>query len=307
MFGIDTLDMLIGIITIYLVFGVACTAIVEVLSTLLKIRSTNLENACKEFFDGFLEEENKTQLIQQFYDHPLVQALSKGKDGRPSYIQPSLVACVIEDLLTKNGNKSIGDAIAKLPFSIEENRFKGMLNALLKRTGDDIEKLRKEVETHFDNAMDRATGWFKKKTQLMAVAIAAMLVIGANVDTLQIMGTLAESPEARIKLVEAASGIESSAQTDKEDEDRAVQNARVKIEAAAAALKRSTALSDFGWKTFPESPYDWISKTIGLIVSILAISLGAPFWFDLLQKFMRVRSSISTRDAEKQKKNQGQQ
>jgi hypothetical protein len=30
---------------------------------------------------------------------------------------------------------------------------------------------------------------------------------------------------------------------------------------------------------------------VGFVISAFAISLGAPFWFDLLQRFMRVRSS----------------
>jgi hypothetical protein len=29
----------------------------------------------------------------------------------------------------------------------------------------------------------------------------------------------------------------------------------------------------------------------GLLVSIFAVSLGAPFWFDVLQHFMQVRAA----------------
>ena len=32
-------------------------------------------------------------------------------------------------------------------------------------------------------------------------------------------------------------------------------------------------------------------KIVGLLVSVLAVSLGTPFWFEILQRFMQLRSS----------------
>jgi hypothetical protein len=54
MFGLETLDMLIGLITVYLTFGIACTAIVETVAAWLSLRSRNLEAALKEFLVGDL-------------------------------------------------------------------------------------------------------------------------------------------------------------------------------------------------------------------------------------------------------------
>jgi hypothetical protein len=34
-----------------------------------------------------------------------------------------------------------------------------------------------------------------------------------------------------------------------------------------------------------------LSKLVGIVFTALAASLGAPFWFDLLQKITKVRSS----------------
>jgi len=38
---------------------------------------------------------------------------------------------------------------------------------------------------------------------------------------------------------------------------------------------------------------------LGWLITALAISLGAPFWFDLLNKLMTLRGSIKTKDASK--------
>jgi hypothetical protein len=48
----------------------------------------------------------------------------------------------------------------------------------------------------------------------------------------------------------------------------------------------------------------WLVKNrlLGWILSALAISLGAPFWFDLLNRFMRVRNTgVSPQESDKTK------
>ena len=54
-----------------------------------------------------------------------------------------------------------------------------------------------------------------------------------------------------------------------------------------------------GWtiETRPEDGWDWFltafTKAIGLVLTAAALTLGAPFWFDLLGKVARVRSAGS--------------
>ncbi len=40
----------------------------------------------------------------------------------------------------------------------------------------------------------------------------------------------------------------------------------------------------------------WLLKIFGWLITAVAISLGAPFWFDLLNKFMVVRSTVKPRE-----------
>jgi hypothetical protein len=48
--------------------------------------------------------------------------------------------------------------------------------------------------------------------------------------------------------------------------------------------------------------WGWILKFLGCLWTGLALSLGAPFWFDLLQKFMNIRGAGTNPDDEKTKK-----
>ena len=48
-----------------------------------------------------------------------------------------------------------------------------------------------------------------------------------------------------------------------------------------------------GWsaKAWVPDPVTWIERIIGWLITGLAVSLGAPFWFDLLNKFMNIRGT----------------
>ncbi|MEM1221017.1 MAG: hypothetical protein AAGH79_18995, partial [Bacteroidota bacterium] len=37
--------------------------------------------------------------------------------------------------------------------------------------------------------------------------------------------------------------------------------------------------------------YEWVKKVFGWLITSLAISLGAPFWFDLLRKLVNIRGT----------------
>jgi hypothetical protein len=289
MFGIESLDVMIGIVTIYLIFALACTAIVEAVSTWLNVRSTNLEAALGEFLHGSVEDDKA--FTDAFFAHPIVQSLSKGRDGRPSYIPPEIVGQVVTGLVyAKEGASTLKQAIADLPGTSEDNRIKGLLDALHREAGEDIAAFRKLVEYHYDAAMDRASGWYKKKTQTIALVVSAFLVIGANVDTLKIANALSTNPEARSRMVELAQN--------RVDEIRiaSAPQATYTLEEAETALAKAnaglaSAGIQLGWSAPPAGLGDWVSKICGLLLSTLAISLGAPFWFDILNRVMRVRAT----------------
>jgi hypothetical protein len=317
MFGIESLDVMIGIVTIYLIFALACTAIVEAVSTWLNVRSTNLEAALGEFLHGSVEDDKA--FTDAFFAHPIVQSLSKGRDGRPSYIPPEIVGQVVTGLVyAKEGASTLKQAIADLPGTSEDNRIKGLLDALHREAGEDIAAFRKLVEYHYDAAMDRASGWYKKKTQTIALVVSAFLVIGANVDTLKIANALSTNPEARTKMAELAQEqvnlINETAQTASSTPAApTLKEATEKLAKANADL--TSAGIQLGWKGFypklqkDEAKNEWlletwlfqwgelifstagISKFFGLLISILAISLGAPFWFDILNRVMQVRAA----------------
>lgn len=344
MFGLETLDLLIGLVTIYLAFGIAATAAMEAISSIFKLRASNLKAALKEMLSGNINEGKA--LVDELYENPLVKTLSKGDKGKPSYIPKGLVSQVVESMIIVKGTAdSFADAIEKMPDQDSDgkkNQAKALFQELSKNANGDINKFKANLEEHFDRVMERSSGWYKRKVQLFTFIVAAILVVGGNLDTIEIAKTLSANPEARAQMVAAATGIvkntppltvdnatsvtagaaESSAETGTAKdaaeagtaegvaETGAVSPEKVEDpkkqvdEAIAAAQKAYTSISNalqstessgvqMGWNesNLPDSPATVISKIFGLLISIFAVSLGAPFWFNVLQNLVKLRST----------------
>jgi hypothetical protein len=139
---------------------------------------------------------------------------------------------------------------------------------------DDVDKVRAEIEQWFNTSMDRVSGWYKRTVQRWVVIYAIVIVAIFNVDTTAVAVTLWRDPVARAVAVQKATATRS-------DESSS----------AAEALP-------VGWThdrleaANPKAHFKGFAlKILGMVLSILAISLGAPFWFDTMSKLSRLRST----------------
>lgn len=310
MFGLETLDVLIGLATLYLIFGIACTAIVEAFMSWLNIRSNNLDAALKEFLAGELKQ--GVPFAAAFCNHPLTQTLSQG-DAKPSYIPPEIVGRVVEALISGDPASTLEQSVDALPGTPQTNRIKGILEIFAKQAAGDITVFRKAIETHFDASMDRASGCVKRSSHSIGLIVSTALVIGANVDSIDIASSLASNPEARMKIVAIAqqqldavpppvNTVNSPDDTQQTTGNNGIEKALTQTREAISIFNKnvadmSAAELKLGWKNYPNNGSEWFTKIVGLLVSIAAISLGAPFWFDTLQRMMQVRTSgVSPRE-----------
>jgi hypothetical protein len=148
------------------------------------------------------------------------------------------------------------------------------------------------VEAWFESAMDRVSGKFKRQTQRQLLRLGFVMAIVANVDSLRVMQRLYSDPAMRQAAVAMAESVArdsvSAPQADK-----------------ALGPLQSLALP-IGWhaSTFPVGAFGSKSATaatvlqlvVGWTLTALAISLGAPFWFELLNRFMVIRSTVKPKE-----------
>ena len=133
--------------------------------------------------------------------------------------------------------------------------------------------------------MDRVSGWYKRRIQSITLIIAMLLVTVINADTLKLWNHLQTDSAAREALVARATALSDTGEAGMGDFDSLAE---------AIGESRFT----FGWiasgnnqddsRAVPSSGGEWLLKIVGLLITVLAVSVGAPFWFDVLGHVMRV-------------------
>ena len=148
MTGIPTIDIIIGLAFVYLLFSLLVTVIQEIVATNFGFRAKILERAIVRMlededqfnlrigsiFSLFIKNNRKvgSGLSRQFYNHPLIKFLGEGKHHiKPSYIKKESFSKVAIDLLRGEWARP-GDNINKLiQGDVEKFRIKrAMLMAL---------------------------------------------------------------------------------------------------------------------------------------------------------------------------------
>lgn len=89
------LNLAIGLIFVFLVFSLVVTAANELLVSWVEAR----ERSLREGIGELLHDRNFVGKACDLYDHPLIGALSRKKDGQPSYIPKQTFVSALLDLL----------------------------------------------------------------------------------------------------------------------------------------------------------------------------------------------------------------
>jgi hypothetical protein len=284
MFSIPIVEVAIGLVFIYMYLGMLCTFANEWVARLFDLRSKNLKKGLAQL----LNDEN---MVVQVFNHHLINA-SAITNKKPSYISSNNFARVLIDIIDSKNENHFKDAEnaadlkialrnADLPAELEK-----ALNGLIDNSHSTINDLRENLQTWFDLSMERISGWYQKRLQTISICIAIVLAFGLNVDTIHIGQTLWQNPVLRFQIADQAD-IAIQLCKDKNPEDcLAFQKIITNLE----TLKKipigwSEALSPFQWSSWS------LSKILGCLISVFAISLGAPFWFNVLDKLNSIRSA----------------
>lgn len=87
---------------------------------------------------------------------------------------------------------------------IDSSQLKRTLLTLMDEADQNIEKLKEDIETWFNNSMDRVTGWYKRKTQIAHLLLGLLFTVLLNVDSVLIVRSLTSDPDLRKAVVAQA-------------------------------------------------------------------------------------------------------
>jgi hypothetical protein len=304
MLGSEVLDVAIGLILLFILLSTLASTVREMIEAVMRSRGRTLEIAIEEMLgpDG----------AQELYRHPLIRGLYRGDCTKtkpwslaavsrrrrlPSYIPDALFTLAAYNVAIGTSGAQASKAFvstteARQQVEDESNpassQVKQLVTSALEASQFDTQRAMQILVAQYQGAMDRASGWYRRQTFWIILAIAAMLTIVMNVDAIDVTQHLYRNRGARDVLVSRATKMPQRA-----DSLSKADVFDVRGELAALDLP-------IGWPTSIDSLDERTDfarrRLLGWIVTILSISLGAPFWFDVLNKLMVIRSTVKPRE-----------
>ena len=335
MFNSETLEVCIGMIFLFLMMSLICTGIREYIEGILKWRAMDLERAVRTLLD-----DKDGTLAQYFFSHPLISSLYQGqydpaklagssvnrtiggddaskhmplsaRRNLPSYIPAELFVKALIDVVVR-GPVSVGKPVADESLTIEllRKRATELASPVLQRvvlsaidhSEGNLKQMTLNLQNWFDGSMDRASGWYKRRTQAVLFGLGLLTAVVMNVDALYVMGQLTTDKALRETIVTAAA---KAPNPEGKDAAKLADDARGALTAVGMPMgwvASATSPNVFGYtpvqncvrgkKAECGQPYNLMQLLIGWLITAIGVMLGAPFWFDVLNKFMVIRSTV---------------
>ncbi len=226
----------------------------------------------------------------------------------PSYISArsfgeAVIDLVIPDASGQTNMGEIQNGINRLPESM--STLKASLQSLAVNAGGDITRFRTSVEHWYDDHMDRVSGWYKRRAAWITLAAGAILVLLLNINTITIGHALYGDSAVRSAVSTAAAKGSSCPASE------TVANCLSRLETEVSSAAQAGL--PIGWGTVPAcaeqgvhcgwlaqrgitnprggSPWQVILVLLGFLITIVALTPGAQFWFGLLVKLNSLRTS----------------
>jgi hypothetical protein len=194
---------------------------------------------------------------------------------------------------------------------------------ILDNANGDLAVALKGLETWFSSGMDRVTGWYKGAAQRRIFVIGFVAAAIGNVDAIAIFKALNSEPTLAAQIADNAANVVASGRLGPIDAEKLNQG-DISMEQAQAVLKMALTLpiaklplghtclsagarlptegvafpsavkacrDDFVEKLHAWPISEWLMHALGWLLTAIAGTLGAPYWFSLLSKITGIRGS----------------
>jgi hypothetical protein len=293
---LPALDVALGLAFLFFLLSTVCSAINEGIASALGWRAKTLEDAIGNLLaHGEWKHEGQSKdLASEVFDHWRIRALVRDPNSsirrrnKPSYMPPRAFSLAVAETLAAGpkgpgpgespwelADADILERVRAAVGSLPEGQARALVSKAAVNADGTLEGFRRQVETGFDDSMERASGWYKRKVQVTIAVLAAAVTLGLNVDSLQIGSRMWSDKPVRTA-VAAKAGVAGDAQ---------------KAADAVESINQLKLPLGWGANNAPKSVGAGLRRIPGWLITIAALSLGAPFWFDLLSRVARLRGS----------------
>jgi hypothetical protein len=287
MFGSQILEVVIGLVLIYLALSIGCSGVKEVIAGIFSLRAKTLEKAVRNMLKN-----GPNDYTAKLFANPLITGTAP-EGEKPSYISSRMFAAALFDVVAPADGaqprtmQSLRAGVANVP----DTKLRATLLNFIDSAGGDMDAARLKVEHWFDDTMARVSGWYKRTAQKIIFVAGLVLCIAVNADTILIVRELWSDQALRSATVaEAEKRVQSANPADSDAQKAALVESLQEI--------RSFNAPPIGWsgakgdaRAWPNDFGEGALKVLGILLSSFAIVMGAPFWFDMLNKLINLRSS----------------
>jgi hypothetical protein len=291
--GSDVVDVVIGILFVFLVFSLVVSGVNEFITWLLDWRSRHLWRAIRQLLDGddtrvaadprpTGAQPTSLKWAEKLHAHPLILQLEgqlSSTRSKLANIPSSDFSRAVIDLLVPGVDGQVSaEQVQRALQDLPDGPLKDSLLPLVKTAGEHLANVRQEIGQWFDSRMEALSKVYRRQIKwlLMVVGIAVALVF--NVDAIGAAQRLYRDDALRTAVATQATAVVAAC----EGEADVTACTREQVEKVDTAIRLPV-----GWPD-PDG-IDWV-QPLGWLIAGIALGQGAPFWFDLLRKAGRLRS-----------------
>ena len=285
-------EVAIGLAFLFLLLSVVASAFNEVMAGVFHLRSRTLEKGILNLLTGSTKPEpEQREFVDRLYAHSLVAGYTNDKNKRkprhgPSYLSSrsfrnalldmtNLLEATVDPredpLRAADVRAAVEEKIGALA-SVNKN-LEESLTAIWRSVDYSATEFRAGVERWFDRGMERVSGWYTRRVKLILFIVGLFLAVGINASAITAANRIWKDDAVRDGLL---------AQVENQPEDATGAGAT----GAEAITKLEEMQFPIGWEDENRPDGGW-----GWALTAVAVTLGAPFWFDLPGKVSNLRAA----------------
>jgi hypothetical protein len=323
---LKTLDILIGLAVVMLLMSMIVTVITQFVNSLLNSRGKHLWQGIADILQQIspgIERRIAEEIAGAVLKHPMIQDV-KGRFG--SVVHREELTKLLLELASGNSPQKIsGDAVTALQKTLVETgvcrpgspaeiqqQIQGIISnigalalqlelahpeltnnarariAILQQAGSGFVA---KINLWFDQTIDRISDRFTYHTRFVTFGAGLLLALIVQLDTAALVSRLGSDDALRSSLLVEAQHLSVNPNAGQSLDPTELQNIH--------DLETNNLIG------VPVSFSDWERrwskdnapmKILGILLSSILLSLGAPFWYNALQNLLRLRSLVAVKD-----------
>ncbi len=291
------LDVAIGLSLVYLGASLFVTIVNEYVAQVWKLRAKQLTADLQKLIDG-------KDAIEVLKANPAFRPFFEAGTIGGSYVDPKVFAQQLVGGLRTGaaGVATMNDLVTSIN-AMNDSKLKKQLLALSQVATDNVDKFVESVSGWIDRSLTMMGEVYKKRTQIYSFFIGLAIAAMFNLDTLGLATHLYRDKEAREAVAVLASDVVQNVSRETLEKCSKLGLEELRKDPACAGVngliesvqRRNETMGKLpiGWPAASVGSFPrWVTVGPGWLLTALAISLGASFWFDLLNRLVNIRHGM---------------